>query len=125
VNRRAIILHITSRETWEGAKSDGAYRPGSLATEGFIHASTPEQVVGTANTFYKGRHGLVLLRIDAAKVRPAIRWETPKDSTERFPHIYGPLNIDAVDEVVPYEPSEGGTFGPPPPASEDSQGPAS
>ena len=34
------IYHITSRDEWELALANGFYRPPSLATEGFIHAST-------------------------------------------------------------------------------------
>ena len=56
-----IIYHITSRTAWEAAQAAGEYSPDSLKTEGFIHASTGEQVADTANRFYHGQKGLVLL----------------------------------------------------------------
>ena len=50
-----MILHITTpRRLATGAK-DGVYIPASLKNEGFIHPSTPEQVVATANRFYRGQ----------------------------------------------------------------------
>lgn len=106
------LLHITSRRHWEQAVAAGEYRAESLASEGFLHASTAAQLPGVANTFYKGQTGLVVLRIDPAKVRAPLRWENPPGSAEEFPHIYGALNLDAVREVVSFEPNPGGLFDP-------------
>lgn len=104
------ILHIVPRVQWEQALAMGEYRGDTLATEGFLHASTPAQLPTVASTFYKGRTGLIVLRIDPAKVKVPIRWENPPGSDESFPHIYGPLNLDAVVTVVPLEPNAFGTF---------------
>lgn len=104
------ILHIVHRQKWELAVAEGQYHADTLATEGFLHASTPAQVLMVANTFYQGQTGLVLLRIDPARVQPPIRWESPPGSEEKFPHIYGPLNLDAVVEVSPLEPDAAGKF---------------
>lgn len=106
------IVHIAPRLRWEQALAAGVYRCESLATEGFLHASTADQLPGVANAFYKGRTGLVVLRIDPAKVQAPIRWETAPGSSERFPHIYGPLNLEAVVEVLPLEPNVSGVFDP-------------
>ena len=59
-----MILHITTHQEWEKALIEGAYTPPSLQSDGFIHCSTLKQTVDTANIFYKGQHGLVLLCID-------------------------------------------------------------
>jgi hypothetical protein len=72
--RRAVILHITTREAWDRARPEGSYRPESLATEGFIHCSTPEPAVGVANTFDKGQHGLVSLPIVPARLKSPLRF---------------------------------------------------
>jgi uncharacterized protein (DUF952 family) len=105
------ILHITPRARWEQAVADGEYRGDTLATEGFIHCSTPGQLPRVAETFYQGQTGLVVLRIDPDKLKPPLRWEHPPDSDERYPHVYGPLNLDAVAEVVPLEEALGGEAG--------------
>jgi len=103
-----LIFHITSRSQWQSAQQSGVYRANSLTTEGFIHCSTLEQVVRTANAFFAGERGLVLLYIEPDKVKSEIRYEDVGDS--QFPHIYGPLNLDAVNQVMDFEPGSDGKF---------------
>ena len=95
------ILHITTRARWEQAIAQGEYRVDTLATEGFIHCSTSEQLPWVVEKFYKGQTGLVVLRIDTQKLVPPLKWENPHESWKSFPHVYGPINPDAVIEVVP------------------------
>lgn len=76
--------------------------------DGFIHCSDPSQLLEVANALYKGERGLVLLCIDPAKVKTEIRYE--KSGPEAFPHIYGPLNTDAVVAALPFEPDDEGKF---------------
>lgn len=108
------IYHITERIEWENAKTHGEYRAPSLAEEGFIHASTLEQVIGTANLLFHGRLGLVLLVIDIERLKPELRYETAPGTGQKFPHIYGPLNLDAVQRVIAFSPGVQGAFSLPP-----------
>ena len=113
-----MIYHITTRHAWEQARAAGAYRGDTLDSQGFIHCSTAFQVVRVANMFYRGQHGLVLLCIDTDKVQPQVIFEQPinpdtgaaEPGAEQFPHIYGPLNLDAVVQVVDFPPNADGTF---------------
>ncbi len=107
-----IIYHITSRNDWEKAKQAGQYTAPSLAQEGFIHASTGEQVAGTANLLFRGQLGLVLLVIDTAQVLAEVRFDVvhTHGAEQRFPHIYGPLNLDAVQNVIDFRPNPDGKF---------------
>ena len=104
----ANILHITTRPDWQAALEAGEYRAASLDSEGFIHCSTAEQIAATANRFYAGQSGLLLLHIDPQLLAAEVRWE-PADGQE-FPHIYGPLNPDAVVDVEVLEPDKHGVF---------------
>src|ERR1700761_8303577 len=99
-----VIYHIATRADWERALADGEYTRSSvdstLAEEGFIHASQASQVTRTANKFYRGVPGeLVLLVIDTDRVGPEVRYEAVPGAELPFPHIYGPLNPDAVVEA--------------------------
>jgi len=104
-----IILHITSWAEWEQAQAEGVYRGDTLATEGFIHCSTPDQVVEVADRAFRGRDDLVLLCITPARVQPEVRFELAPDGG-LYPHIYGPLNADAVLAVVAFPPGDDGRF---------------
>ena len=103
------ILHITTREAWEQAKQAGAYRGDTLDTEGFIHCSTVAQLIGVANARFRGRMDLILLVIDTGTLTPEVRWEAAEHG-ELFPHIYGPLNVEAVLKVLTLEPGADGRF---------------
>lgn len=106
------IYHIIPRTTWEQALAAGEYRAASLATENFIHASTREQVADTGNRYYRGQPNLALLVIDTEKVQSEVRFEPVMlyGALTHFPHIYGPLNLDAVVEVLDFAPDEQGNF---------------
>ncbi|NJL09776.1 MAG: DUF952 domain-containing protein [Calothrix sp. SM1_7_51] len=103
------IFHITQRQKWESAKFLGKYSADSLETEGFIHCSTLQQIVKTANRFFAHQKDLVILHIDPKKVQPEIREEAASNG-DNFPHIYGQLNIDAVFKVVDVETGDDGLF---------------
>lgn len=114
----STILHITRRADWEAALSGGLYRGDTLDSQGFIHCSTPEQAVRVANALFRGQTGLVLLVIDSEKVQAKVKFEPPIHPTtgetesggELFPHIYGPLNPDAVVKVMDFPPDDAGWF---------------
>ena len=103
------ILHITTYEQWRLAHDAGVYRGDTLDSEGFIHCSLPGQVVGVANERFAGRRGLVLLSIDTDRLDAELKFEGAPGG-EHFPHIYGPLKMDAVTEVLPFEPGDDGRF---------------
>ena len=67
-----IVFHIVKVLIWEAAKATGEYRPASLESEGFIHFSKVEQVVATANRFYRGQDGLVLLEVSCDRLNPFV-----------------------------------------------------
>lgn len=98
-----LIYHLISQSDWEKAKELSFYSPPSLTKEGFIHASTKEQVLPTANRRFKGRKDLLILTIDTEKVMPKIIYEFSPGSGEKHPHIYGALSTDTVKEVHPLE----------------------
>ena len=110
-----LIYHIATRADWERALADGEYTRSTvdktLAEEGFIHASQSSQVAGTANKFYRDVAGdLVLLVIDPGLLRAEVRYEDVPGAELPFPHVYGPLNVDAVIEARPFAAGPDGVF---------------
>jgi uncharacterized protein (DUF952 family) len=118
-----MILHIVNRETWEAAKAAGEYRA-QIEQDGYIHCSTETQMPATANKYYAGQRGLVLLVIDPQRLKSPLKFEPSGNwllenpgrpheeyTGELFPHIYGTINPDAVIRVIPYEPDANGVFG--------------
>ncbi len=104
------IYHISSLAEWQQAQEAGVYRADSLASQGFIHCSTREQIPGVGARFYTGRQGLLLLRIDPARLAAPLVYENLEGGQELFPHIYGPLELEAVEAVLPFPPRADGKF---------------
>ena len=100
------IYHITTHQALIDAKAAGEYTAPTLETEGFIHCSALHQVIPVANAFYKDSPALILLEIDTTKLTSELKWEPPAhpdpdnpapvDEQDKFPHIYGAINLDAV-----------------------------
>ncbi len=107
------IFHILKRDEWHEAKKAGTYHPETLDNEGFIHCSKADQLLGVANSFFKGQNHLLILRIDQTKVQPEVKVEPPLEapmSNILFPHIYGDLNLDCVEAEIDFSCQEDGTF---------------
>ncbi len=105
-----LVYHILPRVDWEAAQEAGLYRPDSLATEGFIHCSLIEQVLTVADSFYTHLDDLLVLCIAIRRLNTELYFEQAPGSSERFPHIYGPLNLDAVVSVSRLEKDARGRF---------------
>ena len=113
-----MIFHITTRKDWEAAQTKSEYIAESLESEGFIHCSTLAQVLPVAEKYYKGQSGLVLLEIEPTLLSAKLKWEPPSGGApppgvpagDKFPHIYGPINLDAVVRVVDLASKPDGAF---------------
>jgi len=103
------IYHITSAQTWKAALTAGQYAADTLEKEGFIHFSGKEQVIATANRYYQGKNGLILLQVVVNRLAAKLKYEMAP-SGEVFPHLYGALNLDAVEKVHLFEPEINGKF---------------
>ncbi len=104
------IMRFTPKTQWEKGVKEGIYVAEDFDVDGFIHTSTPAQVLDTAFRYARGKQGLVLLVIDTEKVKAPLKFEPRKSDGELFPHIYGDLNLDAVTAVYDFPPNEDGTF---------------
>ncbi len=105
---KTFILHMCSQADWEKALAAGEYRATSLNREGFIHCSLPDQIEWVANQYYRGQADMIVLWINPARLASGLRWEEADGKV--FPHIYGPLNLEAVIVIQPYNPGPDGSF---------------
>jgi uncharacterized protein (DUF952 family) len=92
------VFHLVAPEVWEKAPADG-YRADSLATEGFIHCSYARQVADVANRFYADAPALLVLTLDPGRLTSPLRDEPA--AGDQFPHVYGPINREAVVGCTP------------------------
>ena len=95
------IYKICPASLWRAAERTGVFRGSEVdCHDGFIHFSSAEQVVETAGKHFIGQSGLLLVRIDSAKLGDRLKWE-PSRGGALFPHLYGDLDLTAVICVEP------------------------
>jgi len=97
-----LIYKIAPRALWQQAEAAGRFDGAPVDhADGFIHFSTGVQVAETAAKHFAGQDDLLLVAIRTAALDPAmLRWE-PSRGGALFPHLYGPLGLDAVAWVRP------------------------
>lgn len=100
------LFHIANTEDWIRSQTNGIYECASLQKEGFIHCSLPHQIKSVADYLFKGQNKLVLLQINQDFVNAAIKYEGSENN--KFPHIYGPLNLNSVVEVFNFSENQNG-----------------
>jgi uncharacterized protein (DUF952 family) len=102
------LYHLALARDWAAGGDYAVSTVGrSLADEGFVHCSFAEQVQRTADRFYRGRADVVLLVVDPERLTSPVKVEDAGGG-ESFPHVYGPINRDAVVRAVPVPLDEGG-----------------
>lgn len=93
------IYHLVLPSIW-WREPDRELEADSLAGEGFIHCSFVRQVEKSANKHYADASELWVIRIDPSRLRSPLKVEA-SGSGEEYPHVYGPINRDAVTAVIP------------------------
>ena len=92
----SIVYKIVSKEIWQSAEARGLFEGASIdLTDGFIHLSTAAQAKRTAELFFKGVEGLLLVAVDADALGDKLVFEPSRDN-DLFPHLYGSLPMGAV-----------------------------
>jgi uncharacterized protein (DUF952 family) len=96
------IFHLALPEGWADAERTGTVVPPGFADEGFVHCSTGAQLAGTVARHFAGIDQLVLLRLDRSRIAPDLRWEPGQPGID-FPHVYRPLELADVVEVIRWQ----------------------
>ena len=108
--QRRIIYHMLPEDGWLQQAENSTYVTETLETEGFIHCTgEADLLVIVANNFYRAIDGhFVILCIVEEDIQARVQWD--QVGFQCFPHIYGPLNLDAVMDVVPFPRDADGKF---------------
>lgn len=108
--RPLVAWKVLTAVQFEALELDGTFAgaPVDLA-DGYIHLSTEEQLAETVAKHFAGQENLHLVSVDLAALGNAVKWE-PSRGGQLFPHLYGPLPLNAVVAFGPLERAEGGTI---------------
>jgi uncharacterized protein (DUF952 family) len=109
-----LVYKIEEHTIWVTAQANGIYHGSPLdLADGFIHLSSAEQVRETAAKWFAGRKGLVLAHIKVDVLGNRLKWEASRGGA-LFPHLYGPLEMEALHDVEDLPLDENGLhmFGP-------------
>ena len=93
-----LIYHIVLPDAW-AAFDTGLYKHASLEAEGFIHCSFSHQLDAVIARYYSGSEKVVVLEIESDRLMSRMIKE-PSTNSEIYPHIYGPINRDAIVAVT-------------------------
>ncbi|TWU09731.1 DUF952 domain-containing protein [Allorhodopirellula heiligendammensis] len=104
-----FIYVLMPPATLRQATDSGIYAPESLASEKFIHASPSDQLTRIANKYYSNNDTVYVAVVCKTKVTAPIKWEPATGGI--YPHIYGELNMDAVEKTMTFLKQEDNTFG--------------
>jgi uncharacterized protein (DUF952 family) len=95
-----IVYKVMSVAELTQMQSDGVFHgsPADIA-DGYIHLSRGSQLAATLDKHFSGVEGLMLAAVDLSRLGDTVRWEASRGG-QLFPHIYGPLPLEAVISVA-------------------------
>lgn len=109
-----LTYHLVPREYYEAQPADQDYLPGPMVAgrEAFIHCTDgAANLAATGNRYYTADpRQFIALVLDLSRVTSPVRYEDPN---RIYPHIYGPLNREAIVEIKTLHRDEAGRFLPP------------
>lgn len=103
------IYKIATLDNFVAARKDGAYTGMPVdEADGYMHFSTASQLSETLKRHFAGQTGLVLLEVQTASLREALRWEASRGG-ELFPHLYASLPIAAIGRTASLDVADDGS----------------
>ncbi len=91
-----MIYHIVTSDYWAKFENIAEYVSETFEAEKFIHCCRKEQIAGVLERFFVGVNNLLIVEIDESKLSSPLLYEVVPDSEETFPHIFGPINHEAI-----------------------------
>lgn len=127
-SRQEPIYHLALAADWDTARAGlSDYRTSTLGQDladvGFIHCSYADQIQAIADRIYRDRDDVILLTIDPQRLKSRVVDEPVAGTDEEYPHIYGPIDLEAVVEVTPLAERPDGTLALPSLTPDDAKSP--
>ena len=115
------IYHLVTQSDFQSLSKDNVYIPALFEQDGFIHCTAePDTLLAVANDYFSEvEEPVLVLVIDLRRVKAVVKFEPPLPVESKgtggshlregllFPHIYGPLDLDAVNGVGILEREQG------------------
>ena len=108
--REDLIFHLVRKKDWKEQKKEARYHPETIDSKGFIHCSSGKNIEEVANRLFRGERRILLIVINTSLIEPELKYEKDEETNISYPHIYGPLNLDAVIDKIELVPEEDGSF---------------
>jgi uncharacterized protein (DUF952 family) len=102
-----MIYRIAEENDWKRVQQTGEFASADLKAEGFIHCSEQHQILRTAQKYYSGKKGLVLLEIDEGPITACLKREDSTGRGEMFPHVFAPIPIAAITRHFDFMETDG------------------
>lgn len=93
------VYKLFRQSEWQEASRTGLFT-GSAddRRDGFIHLSAASQVRGTFEKYFAAEREPVLAAFDPDSLGATLKWELSRNG-ERFPHLYGVLDVSCALSV--------------------------
>lgn len=105
-----MIYHIAEKDEWSACQDKTEYVPKRYNKDRFVHCSDDCQIERIANSMFKTRAEIILLKIDPTKLNAQTIYESPQGTDEKFPHVYGTINKQAITKVSELKRNENNEF---------------
>ena len=111
MHQRSFVYRVISGEDWEFAQRTGIVpRCGADDRDGFVHLSTKDTMLETANLYFEPDEKPLIIEIIAERLGADLRWEEVSSRQgDLFPHFYAHgIPGDAVSATLELIVDDGG-----------------
>lgn len=104
------IYYITTAQELATAEETGLLIPPSFDDEGFIHCSFEHQTQAVLKKHFGDHHELIVLELDRTRLAAPVIEENLSGGAELYPHIYGIINLSAIQRRITLTKKEDDSF---------------
>ncbi len=98
----AFVYRLATRAEWAATRETGVAPTREIdERDGYIHLSTREQVIETANLHFAGVADLLALEAPLQPIADKVKFELAPKRGQHFPHLYGELRREYVARALP------------------------